>query len=340
MKNKQELLAEVKEALDTGIITAADIKDFIPEAGNSPDAVNTQPDVSPTSDKVSAVDVMFYIAGVVLYSAVMSIIVQSWNDGSAFLHILLSAGVGVGLWSTAYILLAGRTLSDVRKGLINALLLTGSLLVITGGYIITNEIIGGFNDLNFIPGAIMLAVLGGIHIAFDRLVKKDFMLLMGVFLSVATFPVLLFGFLKDASAPRDLWYIIVILSAGLLAYATRVLAKVQPARSELHNIFDSFAVFVALISMYVASYGDHGLLWLGVLVMGVFTLFYLSIVTQDKRLLGNASFFLVITVITVSFKYFSGYGATTSLVLATLGLLGSAAVASGINKKYFEKKKD
>ena len=92
--------------------------------------------------------------------------------------------------------------------------------------------------------------------------------------------------------------------------------------------------------MYVASYGDHGLLWLGVLVMGVFTLFYLSIVTQDKRLLGNASFFLVITVITVSFKYFSGYGATTSLVLATLGLLGSAAVASGINKKYFEKKKD
>jgi hypothetical protein len=172
------------------------------------------------------------------------------------------------------------------------------------------------------------------------LVKKDFMLLMGVLLAVATFPVVLFGFLKDASAPRDLWYAIVILSAGLLAYATRVLAKIQPERRELRSIFDSFAVFVTLATMYIASFGDHGLLWLGVLIMGVFTLFYLSIVTQDKRLLGNASFFLVLTVITVSFKYFSGYGATTSLILATLGLLGSAAIASGINKKYFDKKND
>jgi hypothetical protein len=52
--------------------------------------------------------------------------------------------------------------------------------------------------------------------------------------------------------------------------------------------------------------------------------------------LGNASFFLVLTVITICFRYFNDYGVTTSLILATIGLLGSAAVAAMINKTYFK----
>jgi len=44
----------------------------------------------------------------------------------------------------------------------------------------------------------------------------------------------------------------------------------------------------------------------------------------------------VVAVLTISFKYFSGAGVTVSLVIAALGLLGSAAVATSINKKYFK----
>jgi hypothetical protein len=57
---------------------------------------------------------------------------------------------------------------------------------------------------------------------------------------------------------------------------------------------------------------------------------------QNKHLLGNASFFMVLTIVTISFKYFSGYGITFSLIVAAIGLLGSAAVASNIHKKYFK----
>ncbi len=89
--------------------------------------------------------------------------------------------------------------------------------------------------------------------------------------------------------------------------------------------------------MYVSVFGAYSTLWMGALVVAVFGIFYLSIISQNKHLLGNASFFLVLSVITVSFKYFSGYGVTTSLILATIGLLGSAAVAASINKKYFAK---
>ena len=91
-----------------------------------------------------------------------------------------------------------------------------------------------------------------------------------------------------------------------------------------------------LAGMYAASFGDFGLLWYLALVASVIGIFYLSIINQNKKLLGTASFFMVLTVITLSFRYFSGYGATTSLILATIGLLGTAAIASSINKKYFK----
>lgn len=336
MKNKQELLADIQEGLRQGVITDADLTPLLRTPPSQPAAAPRLEAPAHKPDKLSAVDVMFYIAGIVLFSAIMSVIVQSWEDGNAIVHILLSAGVGLGMWSVAYLLIASAQQSDVRKGLTNSLLLTGSLSVITGGYIITNELFGAFNEINFIPGAIMLAVVGALHIGFDRLIKKDITLLTGILLCVASFPALLFGLIQKTDVPMDVWSVILILSAGLLAYATRVVAKAMPDRHALRTSYDPLAAFLGLAAMYASSFGDYDVVWLGALVVGVLGIFYLSIISQNKHLLGNASFFLVLTVITLSFRYFSGYGVTTSLILATMGLLGSAAIASGINKKYFK----
>ena len=161
MRSRQEILSDIQEGLERGLITKADLAGFgapLQTTTLSSDGSTEKP------EKLSAVDVMFYIAGIVLFSAIMSVIVQSWKDGSAVMHILLSAGVGLGLWFAAYYLIRSETQTAVRKGLINSLLLTGSLSVIAGGYIITNEIIGGFNEVNFIAGAIMLAAVGAAHL--------------------------------------------------------------------------------------------------------------------------------------------------------------------------------
>lgn len=334
MKTREEILAELQEGLSSGVLSEADIQPFVAR----------QPEVAPAPafmpenklEKLSAVDVMFYVAGIVLFSAIVSVIVQTWDDGNALVRIFLSAGIGMGLWAIAYYLIKSSFQNDIRRGLTNSLLLTGSLLVILGGYIVTNEIIEGFDKVNYIPAAFALAILGGLHIGFDRLIRRDLILLMGVLLSVAAFPVLLFGLLQDLDVSMDVWVMIFILSSALLVYATRVIAKVNPDREKIHSSFDSLAAFLALLSMYVASYGDYGVLWFGILIAAIFGIFYLSIIMQNKHLLGNASFFMVLTIVTISFKYFSGYGITFSLIVAAIGLLGSAAVASNIHKKYFK----
>ncbi len=332
MKSKQEILADLQEGLTAGVLTKAEVQLFIDPTGQLKKEEHTA-----KPDKLSAVDIMFYIAGIVLFAALLSVITQSWNDGSALVHITLSAGIGAILWLLAYYLLKSPVQSETRKGLTSALLLTGSLLLIVGGYITLNEIIGGFNDVNFFAGAIALAVLGVVHFLFDKLIKRDIILLMGVLLGVAAFPAFLFGILQDANSSFDVWSVVLVLSTLLLAYATRVVAKISVARARIHNRLDSFAAFLGLLSMYISVFGAYSTLWMGALVVAVFGIFYLSIISQNKHLLGNASFFLVLSVITVSFKYFSGYGVTTSLILATIGLLGSAAVAASINKKYFPK---
>lgn len=336
MRPKEQILSELREGLRTGVIAETDIRELIGPVG--PETVAVRPaDTESRQEKLSAVDIMFYIAGIVLFSTIMSIIVQSWDDGNAFVHIVLSAVIGASLWAIAYYLIKSPFQSEIRKGLTNALLLTGSLLLIVGGYVITNELIGGFGEVNYIPGAFALAALGGLHIGYDRLAKRDLPLLMGLLLTVSAFPALLFGILQDADMPMDVWAVTLIITSGLLVYTTRVTARMYPDRTKIHNSFDSFAAFLALMCMYVASYGQYGIVWFMLLTASVFGIFYLSIILQNKHLLGNGSFFMVLTIITISFKYFSGFGITFSLIVATLGLLGSAAIAAGINKKYFKK---
>lgn len=337
MRVKEEILAELQEGLRAGVVQQSDIAAFVTPVAVPEVSRNETGEPKDKPEKLSAVDVMFYISGFVLFATVMSIIVQSWTDGGWMMHILLSAGVGMLLWALACTLIRNSQQNDIRKGLTDSLLLTGSLLLVTGGYIIVNEVAKGFGQADYIPAAVALSILGALHIGFDKFVKRELILLMGVLLMVLAFPVLLFGLLDEADLPNDVYTVIVIISAGLLVGATRLAAKANPGRPLLRTAFDGLAAFAALVAMYVASFGEHGIVWLVVLITAVFGIFYLSIILQNKHLLGNGSLFLVLTIVTISLRYFSGNGVTASLIVATLGLLGSAAVAATINKKYFPK---
>lgn len=327
MTDKNKALQTIRAYIQSGIVTEDDIRAIL---------TTKSPSQTEKNDKLSAVDVMFYIAGFVFFAAIMSLITQSWNTGEGLLHIFLSAGIGAIVWMVAFMVARRESLSDVQNGMVDALLLTGTLLIVVGGYIIANEIVNGYDDVNFIPAAVAFAIVGAVHVGFDRLVKRNLVLLMGIFTAVLAFPSFMFGLLKDANAPVDVWTAVVILSAGLLAFGTRVVAKIYADRKGIERSFDGLAAFVALLAMYIASYSDNEGLWFILLIISVLTVFYLCIVFQSKNLLGIASLFLVLTVITISFRYFSDYGVSVSLIVATVGLLGSAAVATTINKKYIK----
>lgn len=328
MKDKQLLLAELSEALRNGTVTSSDVLPLITHSEKS---------VEEKSNDLSAVDVMFYIGGIVLFAAICAVLSQAWNDSNSFARIFLSAGIGIILWAIALLLIRRRTISDIRKGLINALLLTGSLSVILGGFVTDNQIVNGNTNFGveyLLVGATLL-IVSALFILYDRFVRRDLILLLGILIGVSALPTFLSQPLHDTNAPLFLWCLIVAAAAVVLVYTIRTVARILPTRNYLRHTFDAFATFLVLASLYIASTGDDlAVLWLVILIAAILGMFYLSIVRRNKYFLGNASLFLVITIVTIAFRYFSGYGIATSLLIAAFGLLGSATAASIINKKY------
>jgi hypothetical protein len=348
---KNRLLEEVQFALQDGTITADELQLILPHNTPVPSVIpgtsitteqapatstNQVPEPAGVKKKLSAVEIMFYIAGIILFASLMTFVAESWGDGIGAEQIMLSAGIGTLLWILAAVLNRTPNSTEIRKGLVNSLILTGSLSVITGGFIILDLIVGDNPPHILIPAAITLAILGSLHFAYDRIVRKDLILLLAVFISVASFPLLLSGIVEPLNPGPDIYAVITIFAALLLVFATRTAFRVLPDRQALNHPFDGLAAFAALATMFAASFDDYGLIWLILLIGSVFSLFYLSIIRRSKDLLGNASLFLVVSVLTIAFKYFSGFGAGFSLIIAAGGLLGTAAMASSINKKYFK----
>lgn len=327
MKTKDELLQALRDALTNGIITHADIHQLLGENKTVEAAV-----VPADSRKLSIVGTIFHIVGVILFAAILSVVVQTWEAGAG-LHVMLTAVLGLMIWAGAYAVTRMPEQNELREGLASALLLTGSLLVITGGFIITN-LVGGYGSIDFYEAIPALLILAGLHLGFYYLIKRDSLFVIGVLLSVATVGSLVFGLLRDAEATMDVWVIAWCLLAGLLAWVTNVLAGLSKASLHLKGACNKPAIVLVLLATFVASFGELALLWYVVLIMAILGVFYLSIRSKERILLGTASLFLVLVIITISFRYFAEFGITTSLFLSAVGLLGVAVVASRISKRY------
>lgn len=334
---KQQLLDEITQALAHDIITPDDLQQFILTPVAQETAPQTAvPVTTPARHKtsLSAVEILFYIAGLILFAALVSIIVQSWEDGSFIEHFLLSGGAGMALWLIAYVLYRQPS-STILSGLTNSVLLTGSLSLLLGGFVILDEVVPHDGNTPFVALGVVLLCVGLLHLAYDRLVKNSIVLLLGILYTVAALPTMFFGILRDLDAPVGAWSSVIILGSIVLAATTRVMSAMDPNRPGLKQAFDSLAAFIALAAMYVASFGDGGAIWLIILIGSIIGLFYLSIVRRERPLLGSASVFLVIAIITIAFRYFSSFGVSFCLIIAAAGLLGTAAIAATINKKYF-----
>lgn len=328
--NKSQLLEGVSRALASGVITRRELQALL----DSHQTSERLPE-KPQKNRTSAVDVMFYIAGAVLFAAVFALLLQSWDNGNVT-RILLSAGMGTVFWAIATYLAGSPRTGDIQKGFVNALLVAGSLSIITGGFVIASELVD-YNDFHFYATAITLATLGSLHLAFGWQSKRDLITLIGVVLAVAAFPALIFGLLSDASVPTFVYWLILAISAGLLAYASRVVSWTGLSSKNAAHAFDPLSAFGVLGSLYAASFDSStGIIWMLTLIAGIIGLFYLSIVKQDRLMLGNGSLFLVIAIITISSRYFSGYGIATSLFISAIGLIGTAVMAATINRRYMK----
>ncbi|MGH7241172.1 MAG: hypothetical protein ACREGB_02645, partial [Candidatus Saccharimonadales bacterium] len=286
--------------------------------------------------KLSLIDILFYLSGLLVYGALMVSAFQLPSD-SEVARALLMLVAGLAFWTCAFLLGRQSQQNDVRKGLVNSLILTGSLGVSTGGFLTAVVVApGGGQAMTFAVAADMV-VLGLFNLAFDRVFRHIVLIIFGVLLLVAAFPAAVVAFLQGLDTNVDVWATVGILTGFFTAYAGLLASRSASGREGLRESFDSFAGFIVLGSIYAACFSpDLAVFWEIVLPITIYLAFFLSIKRRSKNFLVTGSFFLVLFLITISFKYFSGLGVSFCLILSAVSLVASALVATNINKRYIK----
>lgn len=341
MNAKDELLQTIRNGLANHVITAEDLRAFV-----APEPVAINIELQPTAaaepaanpKKLNIIDILFYIAGLILYAALMVMAFQLGKD-VWIMRIIITLGVGLLIWGVVYILGTQSTPSDMQRGLVNSLMITGSLAVISGGIITANQVAGStFSEAGLAMAvAVALIILGAAHLVFDRLFRHIILVSLGVLLLSAAFPTVFVALLSNQEVPVDVWTLIGIASGCLVWYGGILASETLPERAFLKDSFESFAAFIALGSIYYASLTSSvAALWEVVLPLAIYGAFFASIKRRSKNFLVTGALFLVLYLITISFKYFSGLGVAFCLILSGLSILATAFMAVNINKKYIK----
>lgn len=331
MRTKKEILGELAEALEAGTLTRRDVEAVVQR--EAPPTGDSQDSHTPSKSDLVARS-LFCSAGVIMFAAVVSVINQTWGAG-LWLHLMLTVGLGSIAWLAACYTDQDRGRGEIWQGLSDALVLTGSLLLVAGGYIVINHF-GNYSRVDFFEAVPALAALSGLHFAFYRLLGRDLVYLLGVFLAVATVGAAVYGIPEDSSMVIDIWAVVLIGLAGLLAWSTRVVSVLRVSTRHMHSSYDRFAIFMALFTMFLISFGDYAVFWYITLAIAICAVCYLSIVNKQKILLGAASTFLILMTITIALRYFSGFNLTASLLVSAAGILSVAALTTQINRRYLQ----
>lgn len=252
--------------------------------------------------------------------------------------------IGFGLWLISLYLSKQLANSNMRQGLINALLFAGSLLLIFSGFIIVWNIAAKFSDFGYTLTviALMLAILGVMHLCFDMIIKRNIILLIGVFLSVSSLPTFLIGSWQKYTYPYgpsiDMMLFILVIAPGLLPCATRIISKAIPNQRDIDNYFDLFTINLVGILMYIAiNLSDHIVLWTIVTILYILVIIYLSMVLRFKSLFYNSLIMMGIMIITIPFKYLYHDNFPLTIIMTIIALFGFALMSIHIDKKYFKK---
>ncbi len=346
MNPREQLLGEVEQALVNQLISAQDLEQVLSKTsdGSAPvaksESAMTPPALEVTETKpkssLSVIDVLFYLAGVILFAALMTMVSQVGRDSLAT-RLMISLGAGLLFWTAAFVFNQQSAQNDTRAGLINSLLLTGSLSVVAGSFLLSFDLVGDQSTSSALAYAGTLAILGVVHVLFDRILRNSVLIIFGLLLFVLAFPTAMVGLLASTKPPADVWGVIGIITAFLLAYGGRLASLSAPNRQSFKASFESLAGFTILASIYAMIFASSiVVLWELLLPLTIYLAFFISIKRRSKQFLVTGSLFLVVFLITISFKYFSGLGAAFSLVLSAFSILATAFVAASINKKYIK----
>ncbi|NLA43213.1 hypothetical protein GX865_03635 [Candidatus Saccharibacteria bacterium] len=339
-KSNQKALVLVREMVNQGKVSPDELV-AIAEASRA--GVDRRSGVDadnslPSTNRLSAIDFMYMAGGVILFSSIQALVWQLTGNDPGLVGAIVCLLAAVFIWILVLVQTKHSADNDVRRGMVLSLNFTGSMLLVFAAGYLTSHLVGSGKQTQvyLLVFSELMFIVALLHVLYAHVLRRRVALVSGFGILIASVSVLSFmlGLLVALRTVSADAHALVFIGFGLLiATLTRAAVRLSP-KSISYNIFDGLAQFIVFLAMLTAAYGKLELLWNLILITSVLGLFYRSITKRNTSSFIIAAIFLTITLVSMSFRYFSDMGVAVSLFLSAMAVLAVATVSVSLRKKY------
>ncbi|MEK7174500.1 MAG: hypothetical protein AAB759_02475 [Patescibacteria group bacterium] len=330
--NKEELLAQVRSGMETGLLTKEDV--FGALGGTPVQATPIMPSLSSSAGlakHIGIAEVLYFIGGAIVFLGIAVLVGQNWMDLPVAARVLVTLGSGLAAYVVGTLL--GK--EDRFLAISSAFFLISGLLVPFGLGVVFDA--AGWDAGGSGVQALIAFLSLAMYFTSYLLMRQSIFIIFSVAYGTAFF----FAFtdyFMGGSPYLYSWHfneyrvLIVGITYLLLGYYYS-----QTERRGLVGPLYSFGT-IAFLGAGIALGGfspNQNVFWELIFPALVFGIIFLSVYLRSKALLTFGSLYLMGYILKITGEYFSkNMGWAFALVVAGLGLMAVGYLSVYLNRKY------
>ena len=320
--NKQELLQQIQNSIQSGELTKEEINNLFPLG-------SAEVQIQKKKHSINVVNVLYGIGGLIIFSGVIALVVQNWDMLGSFGRMLITLGMAVILYISSVLL------TTRNHNVLAQILFAVSLVLFPIGIgVMLNEM-----NLDIEVGSVSvifltLTVFSALsYILLRKLaVFALFAIGFGTILAYSFLSYILSNSVVSFSSADYYMYLTIVLglSHGLFAYKLK-----QPSKDLATRRLGQFLFSTGTLGVLSGAIALGGI-WDVLFAFVVVGTFLLSVYIHSRGMLILSSMFLIGYLFKITSEYFaSSVGWPIALILIGIATIVVAIGTYKINQKYF-----
>lgn len=306
---KQQLISLIKESLENGKLSRADIKEMI----SSEDM--------PVSKKMS--NIFYAIGALIVVIGAVVLISDNWGSIGVVGRVGVTLGLAVITYISAYATRARETISQ-------SMFFISAVLAPIGSFVLANEL-----EIMISAGVhvTIAAILFLVFLVSKLILKSRILILVSIAFGTWTYYSLIMWLFSDSMFNAELMkWATIFLGASYIALGYNRL-NIEKRKNVISSLLFALGAFAIMLSFEMMD-GFFNLFF----ILVVFAGFYSSIFLKSRSVLVLSAIFLVSHLIKITGEYFAdSISWPIALILLGFVVIGVGYGTIALNRKYLMK---
>ncbi len=308
--DKNQILGVINQALQSGIITRDEVVKAV-----------TVGEYKKEMNKLSAVNILYGIGGLVLLVGIVTLVYKFWGDLSSAIRILITLGLAITAHISGILLY---TEDKKQKGIATVMQAIGAVLAPIGVSVLLYEMNISYSIGLNATIAILFTLIYAVSLALKRsIVFSFFTIFFGTWAIYASVSYLI----QMSGSPfdtDDLYsYLTLAVGISFLFLASFMKNTEHRSLAPALTTFGSLGILSSIL--YLGGYSpNQSLIWEFIGILSLIVGLYVASTRQDQQILKTTSIFIFIYIGKFTGEYFANsFGWPFALIIGGLILIGA-----------------